>query len=563
MSIDFSGTAGQLRTAFHTEIHRLNVNGVEHIANMSDPMIPEALAPAVEGVVSMHDFMPRAHNKPHAGYTFTSSGTTNYALVPADLATIYDMNSALTGGAGKGQTIAVVEDSDMYSSADWTTFRKTFGLSNYTSGSLTTVHPAPASGTNNCLDPGTNSDDIETELDAEWASAAAPNAAIQVATCANTRTTFGGLIAVQNLIAASKPPTVISMSYGECEAENGASANAAYDSTFKSAAAAGISVFVAAGDEGAASCDSGATGATHGIGISGFAVSQYAVAVGGTDFIDTYQGANSTYWSATNSSTYGSALSYIPEIPWNDSCAGKLLSNFLGYSTQYGSSGLCSTSTASEEGLLTVTGGSGGPSGCFSGSPSTAGVVSGTCAAYPKPSFQNGFGDGVRDIPDVSLFASNGIWGHYYVICYSDRRNGGSSCSGAPSGWAGAGGTSFASPIMAGIQALVNQSKGLTKAGNPLPVYYGLANSGVFHSVTQGDMVVNCSGTVDCFGATASSGGGGHRGFGGGGGGRSTANGALSTSSSSFSPAYAAGSGYNFAAGLGSVDVGKLIGIWP
>jgi hypothetical protein len=165
------------------------------------------------------------------------------------------------------------------------------------------------------------------------------------------------------------------------------------------------------------------------------------------------------------------------------------------------------------------------------------------------------FGDSVRDIPDVSLFASNGLWGHYYVFCYSDRRNGGSSCSGAPSTWAGAGGTSFASPIMAGIQALVNQSLGLGKVGNPLPTYYKLATSGVFHSVTQGDMVVNCSGTVDCFGATTSSGGR-----------RSShpANGALSTTSTgSFSPAYAAGSGYNFAAGLGSVDVGKLIGSWP
>jgi hypothetical protein len=37
MVIDFSGTAGQIRNAFHTEIHTLSVNGVTHIANMSDP----------------------------------------------------------------------------------------------------------------------------------------------------------------------------------------------------------------------------------------------------------------------------------------------------------------------------------------------------------------------------------------------------------------------------------------------------------------------------------------------------------------------------------------------
>ena len=58
MVIDFSGSAGQVREAFRTEIHYLEVNGVEHIANMSDPQIPAALAPAVAGVVSLHDFVP-------------------------------------------------------------------------------------------------------------------------------------------------------------------------------------------------------------------------------------------------------------------------------------------------------------------------------------------------------------------------------------------------------------------------------------------------------------------------------------------------------------------------
>jgi hypothetical protein len=57
--IDFSGTAGQVRQAFHTEIHHLNVGGKEHIANMTDPRIPAALAPAVVGVVSLSNFMPQ------------------------------------------------------------------------------------------------------------------------------------------------------------------------------------------------------------------------------------------------------------------------------------------------------------------------------------------------------------------------------------------------------------------------------------------------------------------------------------------------------------------------
>jgi subtilase family serine protease len=581
MWIDFSGTAGQVRTAFHTAIHHLNVNGERHIANMSDPQIPEALAPAVAGVVSMHDFMPRTLSKRHAEYTFTSGGSTYQAVTPADLATIYNLNPLFAAGtAGQGQTIAVIEDSDLYSTADWSTFRTTFGLTKYTTGSLTTVHPAPASGVNNCLDPGVNTDDGETTLDAEWASAAAPGAAIMVATCANTRITFGGLLAIQNLLnAKSGPPAIMSLSYGECEAQNGASANAAYNSTFQQAAAQGVSVFVAAGDEGAASCDAGATGATHGIGVSAFASTPYNVAVGGTDFGDTVAGSTGTYWNNTNTATYGSARSYVPEIPWNDSCAGSLLAGYFGFSAGYGASGFCSSSAASQYGLQTVVGGSGGPSGCATGTPSTSGVVSGTCEGYAKPKWQTGVAglpaDNLRDIPDVSLFAGDGIWGHYYVMCWSDTRNGGARCTGAPSTWAGAGGTSFASPIMAGIQALVNQKVGSSQ-GNPNPTYYKLAaaqysgsgasvcnsTSGnatsascIFYNVTKGDNAVNCSGTVECYGATSSTSTRGRHST-------ATANGELSTSSSSLAPAYGATVGWNFAAGIGSVNAYNLVNGW-
>ena len=571
MLIDFSGTARQIGAAFHTEIHQVEVNGQSHITNMSDPQIPAALAPVITGVVSLHDFRPRSMSKRHAQYTYTSGGVTYQAVVPADLATIYNLNPLFAQGiTGQGQTIVVVEDTDLYSASDWTTFRNTFGLSQYTTGSLATIHPAPASGGTNCLDPGVPSggDDGEAILDAEWASAAAPGAAIQVAACANTRTTFGGLIAVQNLISSSAPPAIISISYGECEAENGSTANAAYNKAFQQAVAEGISVFVAAGDEGAASCDAGLTGATHGIGVSGFASTPYNVAAGGTDFGDTFAGTNSLYWNSTNTSSYGSARSYVPEIPWNSSCASSLLASALGFSTTYGSTGFCGSTTAAQDGLQEVAAGSGGPSGCATGAPSTAGVVSGTCKGYAKPSWQTGTpSDGVRDIPDVSLFAANGVWGHYYVFCWSHIRAGGAACTGAPSGWAGAGGTSFSSPILAGIQALVNQHAN-GRQGNPNPVYYQLAatgsavcnsstvnpvsNSCIFYNVTQGDNDVNCGGTVDCYGATAS----GIRRRSG------SVNGALSTSSASYMPAYVTSAGWNFATGIGSINVYNLVMRW-
>jgi subtilase family serine protease len=563
MAIDFSGTAGVVSTALHTEIHRLWVNGKEHIANMADPRIPEALEPVVAGVVSLHDFRPHSMRKPRARYTVGFGIDTYHLIAPADLATIYNLNPAFQAGyTGQGQTIAVLEDSDISSTSDWNTFRRVFGLSSYTAGSLNTINPPPPSGHTNCSDPGTTGDDAEATLDAEWSSAAAPGATIQVAVCKDTAT-FGVLIAAQNLLNGSNPPQVVSVSYGACEAASGAAANAAYNSVAQQAVAEGVSLFAAAGDEGAASCDDGYSAATHGIGVSGLASSPYNVAVGGTDFADKSQGTSGSYWSQSNGLYYGSALSYIPEIPWNDSCAGSILAVYSGYTVGYGPAGFCGSATAQEMGNLTVGAGSGGPSGCATGVPAANLVVSGSCQGYAKPAWQAGLpgipSDGVRDLPDVSLFAGTGIWGHYYVVCFSDYANGGSPCVGPPDEWGGGGGTSFAAPILAGIQALVNQKMGGAQ-GNPNPVYYKLAASSaaslVFHSVTTGDIAVNCSGEIDCFGA----------GFEGRGRGvpltAFDGNGGLSTTNLTYTPAFAAASAWNFAAGLGSVDAYNLILNW-
>jgi hypothetical protein len=526
MVMDISGTAGQIREAFHTEIHNLDVHGEPHYANVSDPQIPEALAPLVVGIVSMHNFKPKAMNEPRLDYTFAGCGTlgTCYALAPADLQVIYNLDPLYRLGLnGAGQTIVLIEDSDTYSN-DVATYRTTF-LGKYT-GTVTLIHPG---GANTCTDPGTTGDDAEADLDAEVASAIAPNATIEVASCADT-TTFGGLLAIENLVNSATPPAVLSLSYGECEAVNGASSNAAFNSAFQTGAAAGTSVFVSAGDSGASSCAPlftyGSTNAYSGVGVTGWGETVYNVSVGGTDFEDTYNAKLgspatpvSTYWNSTNTGTESSAKSYIPEIPWNDSCAGYLLYNYLGYASGYGSTGLCTVSA-----YESTSAGSGGPSNCATGGGGLHqieyAVADGTCTGYAKPAWQSGiFGnpaDGARDVPDVSLFAGNGIWGHYVIICFSDTANKGTSCAGAPSSWSGFGGTSIGAPTMASIQALVNQEWGI-RAGNPNPTYYsiakaefglsgasacysinqlpdsGLASSCVFYDITQGDDDVDCA----------------------------------------------------------------------
>ncbi len=565
MTIDFSGTAGQVAQSFRTEIHNLDVDGAAHIANMSVPEIPAALAPAVVGVVSLNDFRPHTNFKPRPQYTISDS---LHAIVPADLATIYNLNPLFNGSPridGTGQTIVLLEEEDPFTVNDINTFRSTFGLPALGT-KYSAVHPG------NCTDPGNLQDgtDGEVELDIEWAGAAAPGAALHMASCADSNTTFGVLIAAQRLNSANDAAKLWSVSYGLCEAEQGTTLNAAFVSTYQTAAARGVSVFVSSGDEGASSCDANQSAATHGIAVSGWASTPYNVAVGGTDFGDSFAGTTSTYWNAANTSTDGSAKSYINEIPWNDSCASVLIASFFGgTSTPYGTAGFCNSATG-EANFLSTGSGSGGPSNCFAGIPANGSGSGGTCAGQAKPSWQVGFlgnpADGVRDIPDVSLFAANGVWGHYFVYCYSDLASGqgGASCSGAPSGWSGAGGTSFSSPIMAGIQALVNQ-RANSSQGNPNPTYYalakteygasgnancnstlgnGVAGSCIFYDVTQGDMDVNCTGTHNCYRPSGT-------------------NGVLSTSNSAYQKAYGTGTGWDFATGIGTVNATNLVNNWP
>src|SRR5437879_9003095 len=102
--IEFSGNVAQVRNAFHTEIHRFNVNGEARQANVADPQIPAALTSVVAGVVSLHNF-PRKSMKHLAGaFTRTADGrivpqfTTrggHFVVGPADVAKIYNRPSTL------------------------------------------------------------------------------------------------------------------------------------------------------------------------------------------------------------------------------------------------------------------------------------------------------------------------------------------------------------------------------------------------------------------------------------------------------------------------------------
>ena len=576
MSIAFTGTVSQVKSTFKTDLHGVVAeDGKVHTANMSAPAIPAALAGVVRGV-TLSNFFPKPtsqkvgavqRNNKTGRYSVTKrapqftipagSDGTFYAVAPADLAKIYNFNEARRGApfffdqngnslplTGKGVSLIVAEQSDIKTS-DWQTFRKLYGLSGYTAGSLKVVHPG------GCKDPGFIPDESEAALDAEWSSAAAPDAEIIFASCAQTPTTFGVMTTLQNLVSHGPKAAAISISYGGCEIANGLSFTYEWSSLVEEAAAEGYSVFVSAGDSAGAGCyTSEESPADGGLGVNALASNPYDTAAGGTDFGDASENTTSTYWSSKNGANLGSALSYIPEIPWDDSCASSVLVTYLGAK---GPIDLCNQSG---DPYLNIVGGGGGKSLYFAK------------PAWQKVGVRGMPKDGARDLPDVSLFASNGAWGHFYVFCMSDANEGGSPCSTTNLNdilGSAAGGTSFVAPILAGVQALVVQEAG-GNVGNAAPVYYQLAklqfdapyllstcksNQGasispacVFNEITRGNNAVPClAGTPDCYTNSASTAG----------------IGVLSTSLSVEDPAFPTDLGYSYAVGLGSINVTNLL----
>ena len=568
MSIDFSGSAAQVASAFHTELHGFAKAAESYIAPAGTPTIPSALAPVVDGVV-LSNFFPRpmrtampASQKAAAAagtvqkvgtsYTMVADGTTFYAVTPSDFATIYDLTQTRNGflGAsltGQKQTIAVAEQTDI-NPADWNTFRSTFGLTSY-KGTLSLTHPG------GCTDPGFTGDEGEAALDAEWTPAVAPSATIVEAACEGGTFGFGVMTSLMNLVEGGTKADSISVSYGGSEQGNGLTFLNAWTNLVEEAAAQGLSVFVSSGDGASDINDTGANLAINGLSANGLATPPYDTAVGGTDFYDTAKGQNSVYWSGTNSTSGGSAKSYVPEIPWDNSC-----SNAVNYKAAGAAGAIvnCNKEAPTAKGYLyqNVVGGSGGESLLFA-----------------KPSFQSTTlpgvpNDGVRDIPDISLFAANGFWNHFYLECMSNTAEGGVPCDFTkPADFLGSafGGTSFAAPDFAGIAALVAQEDG-GRVGNMAPRLYQiaalqfansvlkkscLATNGnavsaacVFYDETVGDNTVACqAGTPNC--ATNAS--------------STLGIGVLSTSSAVKGAAFPATTGYDLATGLGSVNVTNLI----
>jgi uncharacterized protein (TIGR03437 family) len=421
--IAFSGEARQLQTAFATQIHRYQIAGDAYIANATELSIPAALKDLVSGVRGLDDFWKA--DLPH--YT-NSAGA--HLLAPDDWATIYDVAPLYSMGIdGSGQRVAIIGRSDMNQSYV-NSFRSLMGLPP-TSVEQHLIGP----------DPGITNAAGEAHLDVEWAGAIARNATI-VYVYANNFNDAAQAAIDQNLAP------VMSESYGTCEIGSAVGLRA----LAQQANAQGITWLASSGDSGGAGCDPhGFFNSTAGLvpAMLGAAVSQPAsfpevTAVGGTQFNE----GGGQYWNSTNTASRGSAMSYIPEVVWNETGPGGLLA-------------------------------SGGGASIY----------------FPKPAWQTGPGvpnDNARDVPDVSFSAAGNHDGYMVVNAI---------------GQIVTGGTSAGAPSFAGVVGLLNQyvvSQGIQSTpglGNINPELYRLArtSTNVFHDITQGDNKVPCAqSSPDC-----------------------------------------------------------------
>jgi len=441
-----SGSAAAIQNVFGTPIHRYVVNGTVHFANTTEPSIPAALQGIVASIHGLNNFRLKPASRPRgtvpgaAVPQYNASLCGGHCLGPDDVATIYNIKPLLGANvSGAGQKIVVAGQTQVQL-ADIEQFRTFFGL--------------PANDPQVILvpgatDPGVVSGDLsEAELDLEMAGAVARNATILYVYSSDVMTS------AQYAIDQNLAP-VLSTSYGDCEAAYAPAQVAQLRAMAQKANAEGITWLGASGDSGATDCAGDGIPSLNGTpSVDLPAGLPEVTGVGGTEFTD----GSGNYWSATNGSTNASALSYIPEMGWNDTA--------------------------------------------IDGSPSASG--GGPSSIFAKPSWQAGMGvpsDGARDVPDISISASADHDGYLIFTsdssaCGSTRRASATMCQ------AIFGGTSVGAPLFAGLTALLNQSVLASRLqtnpglGNLNPTLYALARSApnAFHDVTTGDNII----TVTC-----------------------------------------------------------------
>jgi len=513
-TISFNGTAAQIQNALRTELHHYQVGGEMHFAMAEEPSLPRAFADAVLSVGNLSDFRPKPRVKKvntsdlDASAHFTSSVSGNHFLSPADFATIYNVQPLYDAGLdGSGVTIAVVGQTAI-STTDTRAFRSAAGLAakdpvmTLVPNTGTSVHVAD--------------DEVEADLDVEWSGGVAKGATVNYMYAGNA-TNKSVWDALAYAVGHPELATVVTTSYGFCEAGLPASFPTQVQGLIQQGASMGQTVTASSGDDGAADCEvpvgnNPITSGTQGPAVDVPASIPEVTGLGGTEFSAdcatgscAANGSNAPYWAGTSGSdVLSSALEYIPETTWNDT-----------------------TFDLAHGGGLSATGG-------------------GASTIFLKPSWQTGTGVPAanhRYVPDIALSASADH--DPYLVCSTtsaqQQTPADTSCPTSGSFRTGAGnllavgGTSVSSQVFGGILAILNQAMG-AGLGPVNSTLYSLkaTHAAAFHDITTGSNIVPCTqGTTGC------------------------------PASAPFQYGFSATAGYDEVTGLGTIDANVLVNAWP
>jgi kumamolisin len=317
-TIKLTGTVAAMQKAFGVTLLHKTQAGTTYRVREGSITLPSKLVGPVEAVLGL-DNRPQA--QPHfrvlgeagdlsaktaqgSGFAKPHAGTANISYTPPQVATLYQFPP---NASAAGQTIGIIELGGGYKTTDLTTYFKSLNMK-APKISAVLVDGGKNSPTN------ANSADGEVMLDIEVAASVAPGSTIVVYFTPNTDQGFIDAIATA-VHDTKNNPSVISISWGGPESTWTTQSLTALDAACQSAAALGITITVAAGDNG--STDGLTDGQNH---VDFPASSPHVLACGGTNL----QGSGSTIssevvWNElTNNegATGGGVSNFFPLPSW-------------------------------------------------------------------------------------------------------------------------------------------------------------------------------------------------------------------------------------------------------
>jgi kumamolisin len=375
--VKVAGTIGALSSAFGVTLQQVSSpdpktgEDVTHRYREGPLFVPAALDGVVLAVLGL-DTRPQARpHFRHRGVTPEAAAAQGSTYPPNQVADIYKFPAGTTGA---GQTVAVIELGGGFSTSDLDSYFGGLGIA------VPSISAVSVDGASNAPGSDPNGADVEVALDIDVIGAAAPGAK-QIVYFAPNDGDQGFVDAISAAASATPAPIAISISWGQSEDSWTAQGRTAMDAAIADAAAMGITVCVASGDNG--SGDAISDGKPH---VDFPASSPHALACGGTKLManpSTGVISSEVVWNETaaNEGAGGGGVSDVFAVPSFQASAGVPARAAGGGTHQHPGSG--SSAAAGGRGVPDVAGNADPVTGyqIFSGGQGQ--VVGGTSAVAP------------------------------------------------------------------------------------------------------------------------------------------------------------------------------------